>query len=139
MCLCPCSNTSERYTQQAMQLIVFKQAIIQGVWFSQSPLKQLPHWTQPLEKALENDFNICTIQDLARLDPHKLTKVLTEAHSNVLGDHSHLISEKHGMRGTHYVGCDISTTPCCLLHQDWTKHRCRLLAQLLKTWRLSRL
>eukprot|EP00484_Ammonia_sp_Unknown_P000864 CAMPEP_0197021852 /NCGR_PEP_ID=MMETSP1384-20130603/2738_1 /TAXON_ID=29189 /ORGANISM="Ammonia sp." /LENGTH=988 /DNA_ID=CAMNT_0042449767 /DNA_START=51 /DNA_END=3017 /DNA_ORIENTATION=+ len=81
----------ERFWAQTMQLIQLKQAIIQGVWPMESHLKQLPHWTPNVDKAIrKRGYN--SILALSFLDDEKLSELLNEVYSKYSEDHSHLIS-----------------------------------------------
>jgi len=81
----------ERYLIQGIQLIQLKQAIIQGVWPFESKLKQLPHWTPAIDRALIKE-GYDDILKLNFLLPDKLHELLMKVYSKYSNDYSDLLS-----------------------------------------------
>ena len=85
----------ERFWAQGLQLIQMKQAIIQGVWPFESNLKQLPHWTEGVDRSLVTK-KLKNITDMNFLNGNELRDILTDAYKNYSSDYSFLIGSNTG-------------------------------------------
>ena len=83
----------ERFFNQGLLLIQVKQSIIQGVWPTESPLKQLPEWKPSIDKALTSKGYKSLIK-LNRLKNDELKTLLFDTYKKYYNDNSNLFQSE---------------------------------------------